>query len=98
MVEECGGDDGPMWDPRPHLAGRRVVLLVKAQLLPVTEVRHEPSGQVVAESGAMDDLNEEAVRDCIECLRDVHRYCYGSAMGLALVEARDHTSRDGEQC
>ena len=35
--------------------------------------------------------------DGAECLRDVHRDGYGSARGLALIEAGDHPSRDGEQ-
>ena len=39
-----------------------------------------------------------AVGDCVERLRDVHRYGYGSAMGLALIETRDHTLAEmGEQ-
>ena len=80
------------------MAGRRVVLLVKARHPPAAEVRHEPSDQVVAELGAVDHLDEEAVRDGVERLRDVHRDGYGSVRGLALIEARDHTSRDGEQC
>ena len=41
----------------------------------------------------MDHLNEETVRDSIERLQDVHRY--GSGRGLALVEAKNHPSRDG---
>ena len=71
--------------------------LVRARCLPATEVRHEPSNQVVAVSGAMDHLDEEAVEDCVEHLQDVHRYGYGSVRGLTLVKARDHPSRDGEQ-
>ena len=59
--------------------------------------RGGPSVQVVAESGVVDHLDEEAVRDGVERLRDVHHYGYRSARGLALVEARDHTSRDREQ-
>ena len=85
-----------MTDPRPHLMGRRVVLLVKARRLPAAEVHHEPSDQIVTESGAVDHFDEEAVGDGVKCLRDVHSY--GSAWGLALIEARDHhPSRDGEQ-
>ena len=45
----------------------------------------------------MDHLDEEAVGDGVERLRDVHSYGYGSARGLALIEARDHPSSDGEQ-
>ena len=45
----------------------------------------------------VDQLDEEAVGECVERLRDVHRDGYGSARGLALIEARDHPSRDGEQ-
>ena len=55
------------------------------------EVRHKPSCHVVSESEAVDHLDEEVVRNGVERLRDVH--CYGSARGLALVEARDHPSR-----
>ena len=51
----------------------------------------------MAESGAVEHLDEEALRDGVERLRDVHRYGYGSARGLPLVEARDHPSRDREQ-
>ena len=93
MFEEGWRDGGPMWDPCPHLEGRRVLLLVNACLL-ASKVHHEPSNQVVAESGAMDHLNEEAVRDSIERLQDVH--CFGSGRGLALVEATNHPSRDGD--
>ena len=96
MVGEGWGDDGPLWDPHQHLAGRRVVLLVEARRLPAAEVRHEPSNQVVAESGAVDHLDEEGVRDCVECFRDVHHYGYGSARGLTFVKAWDHPSRDRE--
>ena len=45
----------------------------------------------------MDHLDEEVVRDVVERLQDVHLYGYGYARGLALIEARDHPSRDGEQ-
>ena len=72
-----------------------MVLLVEARRLHATEIRHKPSDQVVAE--AVDHLDEEEVRDCVEHLRDVQRYGYGSPRGLALIEARDHPSRDGEQ-
>ena len=51
----------------------------------------------MAESGAVDHLDEEAAGDGVERIRDVHRYSYGSARGLAFVKARDHTSRDREQ-
>ena len=49
------------------------------------------------ESGAVDHLDEEVVRNSVEHLRDVHRYGYGSARGLALVEARNHPSRNRKQ-
>ena len=75
-----------MW-PRPHLAGRQVVLLIKARGLPAAEVPHKPPHQVVSESGAVDPLDEEAMRISDEHLQDVHRY--GSARGFVLVEARD---------
>ena len=45
----------------------------------------------------VDHLDEEAVGDGFERLRDVHRDGYGSARVLVLIEARDHPSRDGEQ-
>ena len=77
MVEEGWRDDGPLWDPLLNLAGRRLVLLVKARRFNAAEVRYKPSNQVVAESGAVDHLDEEAVRDCVEHLRDVHHYGYG---------------------
>ena len=35
--------------------------------------------------------------DSVERLREVHSDGYGSARGLALIEARDHPSRVGEQ-
>ena len=89
MVKEGWRDDGPLWDPRPHLAGRRVVQLVRARYFPAAEVRHEPSNQVVTESGA--------VGNCVERLRDVHSNGYGLARGLTLVKAREHPSSDGEQ-
>ena len=63
---------------------------------PAAEVCHEPPHQIVSESGAVDHLDDEAVRYCVECLRDVHRYGYCSARGLTLVEARDHPNRNGE--
>ena len=51
MVEEGWGDDktpvGP--PPLPHLAERRVVLLVEARRLPAVDVRHKPSDQIVTE-------------------------------------------------
>ena len=70
--------------------GKRVVLLVRARRFPAAEVRHEPFNQVVTESGAVDHLG-------VEGLRDDYRYGYGSARGLTLVNARDHPSRDREQ-
>ena len=66
MVEEGWEDDRPRWVTHTHLAGRRMVLLVKTQCLPDTEVRHKSSGQVVTDSGAVDHLDEEAVRDGVE--------------------------------
>ena len=59
------------------------MLLVKARRLPAAEVCHKPSDQVVAESGAVDHLDEEEVRDDVERLRDVHLYGYDSARWLA---------------
>ena len=97
MVKEGWEVGRFLWDPRPHLAGKQVVLLVEAWGLPAAEVGHKPSNQIVSESGAVDHLDEEVVRDRVKHLRDVHRYGYCSARGLALVETRDHPSRNGEQ-
>ena len=95
------GRYGTLWDPHPHLAGRRVVLLVEARHLPVAEVgMPRPTSHLTRlwqESRGVDHLDEEVVGDVVDCLRDVHSYSYGSARGLALIEARDHPSRDGEQ-
>ena len=74
-LKRAGGDDGSLWDPRPHLAGRRVVL------------RHKPPDQIVAESGAVDHLYEKAVGDGVEHLRDVHSDGYGSARGLCWLKS-----------
>ena len=57
----------------------------------------KPSDQVVAELGVMDRVDEEAVGEGVERLRELHRYGYGSAWGLALIEAKDYPIRDGEQ-
>ena len=73
VVKEGWGDDGYFWYPYPYLVGRRVRLLVKARGPPAAEVYHKPSNQIVLESGAVDHLNEEAVRDRIKCLRDFQR-------------------------
>ena len=97
VVEEGWGEYGFLWDPRPHLTGRRVVLLVKARGLPVAEVLHKPPHHFLSESGAVDLLDEDAVRNGVERLWDVYLYGYGSARWLALVEARDHPSRNEEQ-
>ena len=43
-----------------------MVLLVEARRLPAAEVRHEPSDKIVAESGAVDHLNEETVSNAFE--------------------------------
>ena len=72
------------------------MLLVKARGLPAAEVCHKPPYQIVSESGAVDHLDEEAVRELVQCFRDVHGYGYCSARGLTLVENRDHPSRNGE--
>ena len=53
VIEGGWSDDGSLWKPRPHMAERRVVLLVKVRGLPATEVRHKPSHQIVSESGAV---------------------------------------------
>ena len=80
-----------------YMAGRRVLLLVKARGLPAAEVYHNPSNQIVSESWGVDHLDEEAVRDRIKRLRDVYRYGYCSDKRLTLVETRDPPSRNGEQ-
>ena len=61
------------------------------------EVRHKPTDKVVAESGVEDHIDEEAVGDSVEYLRDVHRYGYGSTRGIVFIEAKDYPNRDGEQ-
>ena len=48
--------------PLSHLAGRRVVLLIKTRGLPAAKVRHKPPPQVVSEVGVVDHLDNEAVR------------------------------------
>ena len=65
--------------------------------LPATGVCHEPPHQIEPKSGVVDNLDEEAVRNCVERLRDVHRYGYSYARGLTLIEARDYPSRNGAQ-
>ena len=51
----------------------------------------------MTQSGAVDHLNNEVVRDYVERLRDVHSYGCFSARGLTMVKARNHPSRNGEQ-
>ena len=97
MVEEGCEDDGSLWDPRPHLVGRLVVGLIEARDLSVAEVCQKPTSQIVTQSEAVDHLDKETVRDCVELFRDVHRYGYCSAKGVTLVEARNHPSRNTEQ-
>ena len=72
--------------PRPHLAGRRVVLLIEARGLPTAEVCHKPPHQNVTESGVVDHLDKKAVRDSIECLRDIHSYGHCTARDLRLLK------------
>ena len=55
------------------------------------------TSQIVTQSEAVDHLDKETVRDCVELFRDVHRYGYCSAKGVTLVEARNHPSRNTEQ-
>ena len=74
-----------------------MVLLIEARCFSATEVSHEPPHQIVSESRGVDHLNEEAVRNRVERLRDAHRYGYSSARGLTLIETRDYPSRYGEQ-
>ena len=76
-------------------AGRRIVLLIQAQGFPAAELSHNPSNQIVLESGSVDHLNEEAVGNGVERILDVHRYGDCSARGLLLVKARDYPSRNG---
>ena len=94
MIEEGWGDDGHLWDPHPHLAGRRVVLLVKAWRLSAAEVRHEPTDQVVAESGAVDLFDEEAVSNAYEMSTAMAMVLL---RGLRLLKPETNPSRDGEQ-
>ena len=60
-------------EPRLHLAGMRVVLLVQARRLPAAEVCHKLSDQIEAELGAVDHLYEEAMGDNVKRLRHVAR-------------------------
>ena len=46
----------------------------------------QPSDQIVAESGAVDHLDEEAAGDGLERLQDVHHYGYGSARQVVCVD------------
>ena len=80
-LKRDGGNDGSLWEPRPHLARRRMVLLIEARGLSATKVCHKPPHQIVSMSGAVDHLNKEAMTDCVECHRDVYRYSYCSARG-----------------
>ena len=84
-VKKGWGDDRSLWNPRPQLAGRQMVLLVKARGLPASEVCHKPSHQIVSESGAVDHLNKKAVWNRVKRLRDVHPYDDCFARGLTLV-------------
>ena len=56
-----------------------------------------PPHQIVTESGAVDHLDKEAVRDRVERLRDAHGLWILFGQRLTLVEARNHFSRNGEQ-
>ena len=98
MVKQGWGDHGSPWNPLPHLARRRDVLLIEARGgLPATEVCHKPPYQIVFEFGAVVHLDKEAVIDRVERLRDVHRYgCYYSARRLTLTETRNHPSINGK--
>ena len=42
-------------------------------------------------------LDEEAVRNRVERIRNIHHYGYSSARRLTFIEARDHISRNWEQ-
>ena len=88
MVKEGWGDDRTLWQPRLHLAGRRVMLLVETYGFPAAELCHKPSKQIVSESRVVDHLNEEAVRNHVKRPQDVHCYCYCSARGLTLVKTK----------
>ena len=61
------------------------------------DISHEPSDHVVSELGEVDHFDEEAMKNNIERLRDVH--CGGdcSVLGFSLVEACKYQNRDSEQ-
>ena len=63
-VKEGREDNRFLWDPCPHLAGRRVVLMVEALGLPATEVCHKKSNQFV--SVAADHLDKEVSTAMVE--------------------------------
>ena len=69
----------------------------KLRDIPAAEVCNKPSNQIVSESGAVDYLNKEIVKNSVERLWDVQRNGDCSASGLTLVENWDHPSRNGEQ-
>ena len=97
VIEEGWEDDGSLWDPHPHLTGWRVVLLIEARGLPAAKVCHKSPHQILMESGVMDNFDKEAVRHCVERLRNLNRYGYYSAKGITLVESREPPTRNGEQ-
>ena len=61
MTDPCGSPACTWYE------GKKVSL-VEARSLPDTEVCHKTSNQIVSESGAVDHLNNEAVRICVERL------------------------------
>ena len=61
------------------------------------EVCHQPYNQIVSELGAVDHLSREVVWHRVKNIRHVDLYGYCSATGFALVEKRDHPSRNWEQ-
>ena len=57
----------------------------------------QTTSPIVTESVSVDHLDMVAERDSVERLRDVHLCGYCFAWRLMLVEARKHSSRNGEQ-
>ena len=84
--KRAGEVTDPCCNPRPHLAGRRTVLLVNTRGLPAVEVCHQSPNQIVSESGAVDQLNKEAVWHRVESLRDVQEALRWLKPGTTLAE------------
>ena len=83
-TQSCWRGPGRGWIPvipPPDPGGKASGVPILARGFPAAEVCHKPPHQIVAESGAVDHLDKEALRDIVERLRDVHRYGDCSAIG-----------------